>query len=327
MTTDAHNDQKRKSEKASALLSLAAERGKVRGQCPSDEEMAALVEGRSGEVTLSQFLDHLSRCDRCYEEWIFLKKSMKQHAPRVLLHVLGTLTKLRYIGTALAAAASIAVYLNVVRMEEKVVEQAMVPQAIQDNNLTAPPAKPSAIKEEKGDSAQMAKPTQITLPAVPPAAPAARGSDTVKERLEMESEPQPRQSLKKSSQEQQKLAASAPVQVERPRVAKDAGMPAAEGMAESTSAPVAAPPLEEIGGWLAELRTACLSNRQDVFFWKDMAARGLQFLSLQASPKTGLPEEKVVTILALVQGISGPDVLPQQCRLILAELAKEDGSR
>ena len=324
MATDPHDNFEKKVEKATALLTLAADKGKVRGSCLKDEEIAALVDGRCGGLVLSELWSHLGSCDRCYTEWLFLKKNVQQEAPRGRLYHLSRWRKIRYLGTALAAAASIAVYLNVVKMDDKVVEQAVIPQTMRlpDQNLAVPPLS-STDKEEKEGSTPLVNQTQEALPAAPLAAPQAIGGGTAKGKLEIP--PAPRRSVAKPQEEKQKPAA-APIQAKR-QAAKDLTADSAQSMAESTGIPAAAPAVESLGDWLEQLHAACLSGREDVQFWRDMAVRGMRLQTSQTGIPQGVAGAKMATVLALVQGISGPGTAPPQCRLILAELANESGSR
>ncbi len=286
--------------------------------------MAALVDGCYGGTALSAVLAHLSTCDRCYTEWLFLRKKVRQEAPRGRLYHLGRWRKLRYLGTALAAAASIAVYLNVVKMEDKGVEQAVVPQTMHlpDQKLAVPPLSPTD-KEEKGSSAPLVNQAQAVLPAAPMPAPQAIGSGSAKGKLEVQQAP--RRSIAKPQEEKQKTAPP-PIQAES-KAGKDMSTDSARSLAESAVAPAAAPAEENIGDWLEQLHAACLSGQYKAQFWRDMTARGMRLQSSQTGIPPGVAGAKMATVLALVQGISGPVTAPQQCRLILAELAKESGNR
>ena len=317
MTLDPHDNFEKRAEKATALLTLAADKGKVRGSCLKDEEMAALVDGRSGVTALPEIWAHLSTCDRCYAEWLLLQKNVQQEAHRGRLYHLSRWRKLRYLGTALAAAASIAVYLNVVKMEDKAVEQAVNPRTIfqEDTNVATPPSVSSKDKEEKITSVPLAEQAPALLPAAPMAAPTAIGSGTANGKFAVP--PAPGQSVVKPQEERQKPAA-APIPAKR-QVAKDLTADSARSMAEGAGAPA----VENLGDWLEQLRAACLSGRDEAQFWRDMAARGMRL----QTPQAGVAEAKLATVLALVQGISGPGTAQQQCRLILAELAKESDNR
>jgi hypothetical protein len=324
MATDPDDNFEKSAEKATALLTLAADQGKVHGSCLKDEEMAALVDGRCGGTALSAILAHLSTCDRCYAEWLFLRKKVRQEAPRGRLYHLSRWRKLRYLGTALAAAASIAVYLNVLKMEDKGVEQAVVPQTMHlpDQKLTVPPLSPTD-KEEKGSSAPLVNQAKAVLPAAPMPAAQAIGGGTAKGRFEVP--PAPRQSVAKSQEERQKPAAL-PMPAER-KAAKDLTADSSQSLAESAGTPAATPAEENIGDWLEQLHAACLSGIDEAQFWRDMAARGMVLQRSQTGIPPGVAGAKMATVLALVQGINGPGTAPPQCRLILAELAKESGNR
>jgi hypothetical protein len=324
MATDLYDEREKRVEKATALLTLAADKGKVRGSCLKGEEMAALIDGRSGGTASSGNLAHLSSCDRCYSEWLFLKKNVPQEVPRGRLYHLSRWKKLRYLGTALAAAASIAVYLNVVKMGDKAVEQAVIPQTMRlpDQNLAVPPLS-SADKEETDKPAPLVKETPAVLSPAPLAAPQAMGSGTAKGRFEVL--PAPRRSVAEPPEERPKPAAIT-MPAER-KEAKDLTADSAQSMAESVGAPTAVPATEDKGDWLEQLHAACLSGRDEAQFWRDMAARGMRLQASQVGIGSGVAEAKMATVLALVQGITGPDTAPQQCRLILAELAKQSGNR
>ncbi len=324
MTTDPHDNFEKRAKKATALLTLAADQGKVRGSCLKDEEMAALVDGRCGGTAIVCDFGPSRHLRPMLCGMAVFKEKRAQEAPRGRLYHLSRWKKLRYLGTALAAAASIVVYLNVVKMEDKAVEQAVIPQTmrLQEQNLAVPPLS-STDKEERDKSAPLVKETPAVLPAAPLAAPQAIGSGTAKGRFEVP--PAPRQSIAKPQEERQKPAA-APMPAER-KAAKDLTADSAQSMAESVGAPTAAPATENIGDWLEQLHAACLSGRDEAQFWRDMAARGMRLQASQVGIPSGVAEAKMATVLALVQGITGPDTAPQQCRLILAELAKESGNR
>lgn len=325
MAVDSQNDYKKKSERTLALVTLAADKGKVRGSCLSDEEMACLVDGRCGEGALSEFSAHLSSCNQCYDEWVFLKKNRK-NAPGGQLYHLSWLRRFGYLGTALAAAASIAVYLNVVQMEDRPLEERVVPQTqrLQDKNAGFQSSLPTGVNEKKEQIPPTAGQAPAVLPAVPAAAPVAVDRGTAKSRPE--ERPAFRQSGEKPQEAPQKAAATVPAKMER-KMAFDAEKDGALLSTESALAPPAARPLEDIDNWLLQLRTACLSDQGDTRLLNDLAADGLRLQALKAGLPAGAAEEKMATVLLLLQGIGDPDTVLQQCRLILAELAKEDGSR
>ena len=122
MVTNPDHVRDKKTETAAVLLALAADRGKVAGPCLSAEEMAALVDGRVKAPASAAYLAHLGSCGKCYEEWLLLKKGTPLGAPR-RLYGLHRIKKFSYIGSALAVAASIAIYLNVGNLADRTLEQ------------------------------------------------------------------------------------------------------------------------------------------------------------------------------------------------------------
>ena len=317
MATDLHDDLPKKLKKATAILALAADRGVVRGSCLTSEEMAALVEGRSGGTALPAIWEHLSTCDSCYAEWVLLKKSVPPEAVGGRLYHLRRLTNLRYLGTALAVAATIAVYVQVIKTGDKAVEQAVVPQisTLQDKNLAVPPQGLSVEKATKGESAQVMEQAPVVAPAAPPAvsAGAAKGKFSLPSA--------PMQSMKNVQEERQKPAA-APMPAAR-KMVRGMATDAASSRVEGAAAPQSAVPApENTAAWLEQLRAACQSGRDDTPFWQNMAAMGVRLQTAQAEKSPGATEAKMATILSMVQAIKGPDTVSQQCRMILAELAR-----
>lgn len=321
MATDLHDDLPKKLKKATAILALAADRGVVRGSCLTSEEMAALVEGRSRGTALPAIWEHLSTCDSCYAEWVLLKKSVPPGAVRGRLYHLRRLTNLRYLGTALAVAATIAVYVQVIKTGDKAVEQAVVPQigTLQDKNLAVPPQGLSVEKATKGESAQVMEQAPVVAPAAPPAVSAPLGNGAAKGKLSVQSAP--KESMKNVQEERQKPAA-APMPATR-KMARGIATDAASSRVEGAAAPQSAVPApENTAAWLEQLRAACQSGRDDTPFWQNMAAMGVRLQTAQAEKSSGATEAKMATILSMVQAIKGPDTVSQQCRMILAELAR-----
>lgn len=341
MATTPDNDHEKNAEKARVLLTLATAKGKVRGPCLSDGEMAALVDGRPGGQgrNFPELWVHLADCQKCYAEWLLLKGAQKQAAPRGRLYHLSRFRKLSYIGTALAAAASIAIYLNVVKMEEIAVEKAPVPRVTLHDKNIAPvpstsmpaPAMAPAAKEERAEPKKVAEQVQAQkLPSpTSPAEPLAESGGTTKGRAVMQVSP-PQRAVEPQLEERQKPSSTAPAPVARKAVRsaeQDAAFFSGEAKMTPAPAPVPAtiPATSDVGAWLNELRLACQVGRSEPEFWSEMAARGLRLQASQTDQ--GVEKAKIANLLPFVQGITGSDTLHQQCRLIVAELAKEGESR
>lgn len=104
-------DTQQKKDRLTGLLSLAADKTTSSG-CLSREELARLVDGREQDLN-GPLYAHLSSCDKCYSHWLVLKKvDDKASKKGWILRFPGKKTY-KYIGSGLAVAATIALYLNI----------------------------------------------------------------------------------------------------------------------------------------------------------------------------------------------------------------------
>jgi len=112
--TDANLKNSRKKDKAAAFLALNADKSKKHqghGPCLSPGEIAALVDNTCAKEQRAVFMDHLSRCETCYGAWLTLKKMDDRKRGR--LYRFSKRQQYGFIGSALALAASVVVYLNI----------------------------------------------------------------------------------------------------------------------------------------------------------------------------------------------------------------------
>jgi len=331
MGANEKNDRERRVEKATVLLTLAADSGKASGPCLSDEEMAALVEGHGSRRQVSELWAHLSACQRCYDEWLLLKKSLAAEKVRVRSLRFAALKKLRYIGTALAAAASIAVYLNVVRMEESPPRPETARQMIlppQEKPAVLPSPSLSAKAEKKGavqerEALPEPRSSRAPLPAVPPPAGVAAVQDRQKvEPLVVPPQDSPQvdeghhQSLGASPKRMVEKAAEKPLG-ETARLPAEAGGGVYFGSGQG----------QDLDGWMEELRQGCLSGGKGDVFWENLAARGRQLQALLGNSENKQKFNELQILLALLQGIHGAETEAVQCRRILEALGQRKSRR
>ena len=217
------------------LLTLAAEdKGVLSGPCLSDEELAVMVEGRDGKNRYPKLWEHLGTCPKCYEAWLFLKKNMQQERSRGRLYRFGKLPKLAYLGTVLAAAASIAVYLNIADMPEKTVEHTVVPQThiSLDKNIAASPPAARVAKEDKDAEVKKLEQVPADLSLLPPAAPMEVGSDAAAKKRRLEAV---RESTEKPLEEKQKWSSSVPPEQLARKVQREAAKGAGPPMVDASA--------------------------------------------------------------------------------------------
>lgn len=93
------------------LLALYADKNHQTGSCLSDEELAMLVDDNMDEEQRQKCMDHLVHCATCYNHWLILKTGEDSH--KRSNHPLLSKKTYKYIGSSLALAASVVVFLNI----------------------------------------------------------------------------------------------------------------------------------------------------------------------------------------------------------------------
>ena len=301
---------RKKLEKAAALLALIADKEGGQGRCLLSEEMAALVDMSCEKEELAIFMQHLSRCEKCYEEWLTLKKLDKmekngaRNAGKGSVYRLSRFKKYSFIGSALAVAASVAVFLNIssppyISLDKSFKE--VVPMQS---------GRESAVPQFKLETEEMD--VEAEMEQAVPMAPIAVDSIS-KERLENRGMP-----IDTSDVSRQKVQGSAsPATKEVPRAAKKATPAEVAGVGDMVM---------DVDSWLEQLQKNCISGKQEADFWSEMRLHGQQILEKQMGSLPRNKEIKVVTALALL-GELGTQSVTDQCRQLLAVLAEDGESR
>lgn len=143
-------EQQREADRRLALLALVSEQPEPCGACLEPEELSALIEGRLTPEQIEPCLTHLAGCERCYALWLRLDREWRGQTGRSNRNTLRRLISrprvLAAAGSLLAAAASIAVFLNITadhrvlpRLPEKAAqEQALSMPALKTTEQVAP---------------------------------------------------------------------------------------------------------------------------------------------------------------------------------------------
>lgn len=153
-------DQQREADRRLAMLALVSEQPEPCGACLEPEELSALIEGRLTPEQIEPCLTHLAGCERCYALWLRLDREWRGQTGRsnrnTLRRVISRPRFLAAAGSLLAAAASIAVFLNITvdhgtlpHLPEKAAQkQALSMPALKTTEQVAPeqeaPAPPAA---------------------------------------------------------------------------------------------------------------------------------------------------------------------------------------
>jgi hypothetical protein len=283
MKSDQHNSKEKKLDKATAILSLlrvAKDKNKT-DLCFTAEEMAVLIEnGYSGDE-LTRRWQHLQSCDICYKEWVLLKTSAQKDKKRGRLYHLSLPTKLSYIGSALAAAASIVVFLNIYTppgslLEKQVIHESQILQQMDEVDSSLKTLGAVESDAEKKEDISHVVPIEPPLP-------------------EAES----------SFSAPMKTALPPPLAKEKKR--------AERGVAKLQNSIVGGavfrPPVLE--KWLESLEKECRSGRKDMLFWVDARNQGEKLMA---------HHDTFSTLFSLVRQVKDEASIEQQCVEILAEL-------
>ncbi len=268
-------------EKTEALLALIADKEGGQDRCLLTEEMAALIDDKCEKEERAIFMQHLSRCDNCYMEWLTLKRMEKNAATNVnqrRVYRLSKLKKYRIVGSALAVAASVAVFLNIASppqiYQDKAFEKVAPMQLERKSGASQLPLKMEETKiEAEMDEAAPMVPSQVESP--------------LKKKLEKTVAPTP----------------------------KTAPRAASKKVTDVENMPL------DVDSWLQQLQQNCLTGRQDADFWLKMRLTGEQILEKQIGSLPGNKEQKVVAVLALLGAMGTQPVADQcdQILAILAE--------
>lgn len=110
-------EQKQKTDRQTVLLALATtSKDAEQTDCLSADEMACLVDNQCAPDDQEQFYIHLAHCEICYHQWVELSELTATETikkSRKAIHTLFRPRNFAWAGSALAAAASIVLFLNI----------------------------------------------------------------------------------------------------------------------------------------------------------------------------------------------------------------------
>ena len=102
-----------KQDRLTAILALSADQSqRLDTECLSPEDVALVVESKLTGDERQRWLEHLSLCDSCYQEWRLLKEHRSAHKKNIIIPIFKRVSY-RHVGSTLALAATIAVFINI----------------------------------------------------------------------------------------------------------------------------------------------------------------------------------------------------------------------
>ena len=137
-------------DKTASLLVLALDK-RVGTRCPSAEELASFLDGKSSAAEKKRVLSHLADCDQCYTLWYSLKTASRKKRAGGKIYYLTRPKNLAFAGSALAIAASVVIFMNIAReplvgrMKEKT---AVTVEAVDESKRISPiPAQTEQVEK------------------------------------------------------------------------------------------------------------------------------------------------------------------------------------
>lgn len=284
----------KKADTLKALLSLSATEKKVTTRCLSAQEMAELIDARSDHDSYSKFQDHLSKCDRCYQEWLFLKKIHKPKTKHGGIYPLSGAKKRKLTGAALAIAASIAVFVNIPRHQDTIFEQSA---PVEDITPQSTDQYPPHLQETKEEKENMLFPSDA--------------ENTLQEHQVRENEEIDQQLLPESNERFSKPV----LRVRKKTMASGSVATPAPSNKERSN----------LDHWLTELQIHCQSApKKPPSFWFSVRTQGKQLLKNQSPTISDEKRRKVLLLLELLTQIDDEDSAISQCQRIRSELAEDE---
>lgn len=318
MAANQHIKNQKRFEKAAVLLALDKTSKVGAGGCPADEELAAMVDGRLQGDAAEKLRDHFSSCGQCYDQWVLLWRMKNERGSKGRVIRLKWMKRLSYAGSALAAAASVAIFLNISRIDREAVDFSASPRV--------------EVKQEQVSTALL-PPQQIV---VEPASSEADHDTTMKGPVSSD-DPGPVRKMKSAEQAtaeeetptlpERSLSAPVPHKnfVPAPRPVASAGSATIrrEVGAQGGLIKSATEKDEALSLWYQQVAESCRVGRQDLAFWLEIRKKGVRLLAERSESLTAPEIQHTRYIIHLLEAMGGGDSIARQCQSILSEIAQD----
>ena len=302
-------EQKQEADRQTALLALAASsKDAEQTDCLTADEMACLVDNQCSPDDQEQFYLHLTRCEICYHQWVELSELASTDTikkSRKGIHTLFQPRNLAWAGSALAAAASIVLFLNITgetptpvmhKPMQTGVERSWVPPPGVPNDLEQADSR-ARIMEQHIDTMHDAVQPEIETQASTPS------SVSVEEKITPEEMPTKKQKLNFSELK------------EETQVMGTSGGKAVDGLPRKSIY------LGQIQAseWIESIQQGCLSQEENIPFWEKQYQEGKKLIRFESAE-----EKKMVNdLLLLIEQLQQPsDETVIICKRILEQFAK-----
>lgn len=334
--------KKREAERRLALLALAGEQPEPSGSCLDPEELAALIEGRLEPEQVEPCLAHLAGCEHCYALWLQLDREWQEQAGKSGRNRLQKLISrphfLAAAGSLLAAAASIAVFLNITTQVDRQALTRLPKQPVQEQILSGPvtessgktvaeqgiappppaaaihPSEQSRMKEQAAAPARTDRNESGALDAAVPAQPpgmAAKREQRVAQAPAEVGESVPVNADMMADKKEQEATSLPGKSAATPKTAPQAALRATGTPAPLPAPAVEAPPLT-LADWHNRIRAGC-QDRPGPDLFAMLTTQGKQLLR----QSTALNQQERRQIERLLAVLGNQQSAEQQCRALL----------
>lgn len=328
-------EQHQRKQRRLAILALLAHRPQPTGTCLKDETLAALVEGKLDQPEVDRCLAHMAECDTCSSLWLQLDQhwqSLQPQKKRSRIYRLLTKPKvLTALGSSLAVAASIAVFLTITtrmdqnRLYRKPLHQeqafeAMPPQEPPSRMTTMPTPAPATtggeLQKNQGETAPTAdSPAPFAQKNVPSQRPPRIEPDRKQRSTDTAPEKKPDAVGRTADFFVQEPESISPAVVPEP-FPETAARTALRAPAPSLTSKAGAIPLN-LETWEISLRHGCEQSAEA----KDLTHLAEQGRQLLAAESLDTPQQELIR--AILDQLAGNNEHAERCRRILELLAPE----
>ena len=305
-------EQKQKTDRQTALLALAATRKNTEEtSCLTADEMACLIDNQCTADDQEQFYNHLVHCETCYRQWLELSEltaTGKIQKSRKAIHTLFQPRNLAWAGSALAAAASIVLFLNITEETPSPVmhkpmrtgiERSMTPAPGVQNDVEQADSRAKTTKlniDSMHDTVQPEMETQASIPS----------SVLVKEKITPEEMLTKKQNLNFS------------VLKEEVQVIDASGGKALDGVSQKNTYRGQVQASE----WTESIQQGCLAQENNILFWKKQYQEGKKLIRFESTEEKKLVNDLLPLIEQLQQSSDGNIFI---CKRILKRLETNSG--
>ena len=305
-------EQKQKADRQTALLALATtNKDAEQTDCLTADEMACLVDNQCSPDDQEQFYLHLTHCEICYHQWVELSELASTDTikkSRKGIHTLFQPRNLAWAGSALAAAASIVLFLNITgetptpvlhKPLQTGVERSWVPPPGVPKDLEQADSKAKTTEQKIDSIHDVVQPEMETQTSTP-------SSVSVEEKITPE----------EMSTKKQKLNFS--VLKEEAQVMGTSGGKAVDGLPRKSIYQGQVQASE----WIERIHQGCLAQEKNIPFWEKQYQEGKKLIRFESAEEKKLVNDLLPLIEQLQQSPDGNIFI---CKRILKRLETNTG--